>query len=214
MAARLKAMGNPRYNNGFQVTLHHDLIDLPQRWKKPRLIFVNSMSDLFHEDVPLEFIQSVFRTMKNTPQHKYQVLTKRAERLAELTPSLEWAPNIWAGVTIESQDYTWRADRLRDIPSQVRFLSIEPLIGEITDLNLEGIHWVIVGGESGPGARPMNSGWVRTLRTLCVDAEVPFFFKQWGGTNKKAAGRTLDGREWNQMPMTAEAVQDASALYA
>jgi protein gp37 len=213
MAARLKAMGNPRYHNGFRVTLHHDFIDLPARWRKSRLVFVNSMSDLFHEQVPVDFIKGVFETMRNTPQHRYQVLTKRAERLVELAPSLEWPPNVWMGVTVENQDYTCRVDLLRRVPAYVRFLSIEPLIGPITDLPLHDLHWVIVGGESGPGARPMDPEWVRRLRAICLGAEVPFFFKQWGGTNKKAAGRLLDGREWNEMPDLTRTTPSASALH-
>lgn len=199
-AKRLQAMGNPRYANGFEVTLHWDLVDLPLSWKTPRLIFVNSMSDLFHESIPLEFIQAVFRTMKEAHWHTFQVLTKRSKRLLELAPHLSWPENVWVGVSVESQDYTWRVYDLQQIPAAVRFLSIEPLLGPIPSLPLEGIHWVIVGGESGPQARPMRPEWVREIRRQCHEHGVAFFFKQWGGRNKRAAGRILDGRTWDEMP--------------
>jgi len=200
LAHRLQAMGNPKYINGFQLTLHEDALDIPLHWKKPRKIFVNSMSDLFHEDIPLEFIQRVFQTMQKANWHIYQILTKRAERMAELAPQLPWPPNVWMGVTVEEQRYTHRIDLLRTVPAAVRFLSLEPLLGPLPNLNLEGIHWVIVGGESGPGARPLRPEWVTYIRDQCQAAQVPFFFKQWGGVHKKRAGRLLEGRTWNQMP--------------
>lgn len=201
MAKRLNAMGNPRYRRGFTVTLHHDLVDLPLSWTKPRMIFVNSMSDLFHDDVPLPFIQSVFDTMVNSAQHTFQILTKRSERLVELAPFLPWPSNVWMGVSVENQNYTWRIDHLRQIPTSVRFLSIEPLLGPFSHLPLEDIQWVIVGGESGPGARPMEAGWVRAIRDHCKESGVAFFFKQWGGVRKKSTGRNLDGRTWDEFPM-------------
>lgn len=200
MAVRLQAMGQPNYAHGFDLTLHEKAIDLPLTWKRPQRIFVNSMSDLFHKDVPLTFIQRVFDVMCRANWHEYQILTKRSERLAELAPQLPWRPHIWMGVSVESAKYTYRIDHLRQTPAHVRFLSLEPLLGPLMDLNLDGIHWVIVGGESGPGARPMNPGWVSDIRNQCQKAEVPFFFKQWGGTNKKKAGRLLDGRTHDQMP--------------
>ena len=198
MAKRLHAMGNARYRNGFQVTLHYDLIDLPMAWKRPRTIFVNSMSDLFHKDVPTKFIQSVFETMTKSPQHTFQVLTKRPERLCELADMLPWPENVWMGVSVESQEYTWRIEYLRRVPASVRFLSIEPLLGPIDDLPLEGIHWVIVGGESGPGARPMDANWVRSIRDQCSSSGVAFFFKQWGVYGRDAtAGISMDERGTN-----------------
>ena len=199
-AGRLRSMGNPRYRNGFRVTLHPDLLDLPLRWNEPRLIFVNSMSALFHEEVPFCFIAQVFDTMVRARHHTFQVLTKRARRLAELAHLLPWPSNVWVGVSIEHQGYVWRADYLRQVPAAVRFLSLEPLLGPITDLDLSGIHWVIVGGESGPGARPMHPDWARSIRDLCRERGVSFFFKQWGGVHRTQRGRLLDGREWNEMP--------------
>jgi len=203
LAKRLQAMGNPRYANGFQVTLHPDLLDLPHQWSRPRSIFVNSMSDLFHEDVPLEFVQQVFATIEATPRHTYQVLTKRAARLEELAAFLPWPKNLWMGVSVESAEVTWRIAHLKRVPASVRFLSVEPLLGPIRALPLDGIHWVIVGGESGPGARPLDERWVRNIQGQCARADVAFFFKQWGGTNKRAAGRLLDGRTWDEMPPVA-----------
>lgn len=200
MAKRLKAMGNPRYTNGFKVTLHWDLINAPYEWKKPRRIFVNSMSDLFHEDVPVEFIKRVFDTMNNTPWHTYQVLTKRSERLLKLAPLLNWTPNIWQGVSIENQEVVHRLEHLREVPAHVTFLSLEPLLGPLSELRLDKIHWVIVGGESGPRARPIKPEWVRELRDNCIENDVPFFFKQWGGTRKHLNGRLLDGQTWDQYP--------------
>jgi protein gp37 len=200
MAKRLHAMGNPRYANGFNVTLHPDLVDLPRSWKKPRKIFVNSMSDLFHKDVPLKFIQKVFHTMNETPQHTYQVLTKRPERLLELSPFLSFTPNIWVGTSVEDVKATSRIDLLRDVPAYVRFLSCEPLIGPLDNLNLQNIHWVIVGGESGPGARPMKEEWALSIRDQCKVQNVAFFFKQWGGVQKHKYGRVLDNQIYDEYP--------------
>lgn len=200
MALRLQAMGQPAYVNGFEVTLHPERLCLPLEWKKPSTIFVNSMSDLFHEDIPEEFVQDVFETMREASWHRFQVLTKRAERLLELNDSIEWPDNVWMGVTVERQDYVSRIDYLRETRARVKFLSCEPLLGTLPDLNLQDIGWVIVGGESGPNARPMDPEWARDIRDQCNAADVPFFFKQWGGLNKKKAGRELDGRTWSQTP--------------
>lgn len=204
LAFRLQRLGNPRYTNGFELTLQPDQVDLPLRWSRPRRIFVNSMSDLFHTDVSDEFIQSVFETMQKADWHNFQVLTKRAERLPLIAPKVSWPPHVWIGVSVENADYTWRLDYLRKVPAAVRFVSIEPLLGHIAKLDLEGIHWVIVGGESGPKHRKPNPDWVRHLRDICVRVEVPFFFKQWGGPVAKSGGRILDGRTWDQMPCGAE----------
>lgn len=193
-------MGNPRYTNGFEVTLHQDQLTLPLRWKQPRKIFVNSMSDLFHEEVPDEFILRAFEVMQKADWHLFQILTKRAERLAELAPRLPWPDNVWQGVSVENADYTWRVDWLRKVPAAVRFISVEPLLGPIPNLPLKGISWVIVGGESGPNFRTVQARWIRGVRDQCVRAKVPFFFKQWGGITPKAGGRRLDGRTWNEMP--------------
>jgi len=200
MAKRLHAMGSDRYRNGFGVTLHHDLIDLPKTWKRPRLIFVNSMSDLFHDEVPAEFIRAVFETMRDSPQHTFQILTKRSERLKELAPSLPWPPNVWMGVSVEDARVTGRIADLASVPARVRFLSCEPLIGPLEDLVLDRIDWVIVGGESGPGARRMDRSWVQSIRRQCRDARAAFFFKQWGGARKDKTGRLLDGRTYDEMP--------------
>jgi protein gp37 len=201
MAKRLTLMGSPRYANGFRVTLHHDLIDLPRKWRSPRLVFVNSMSDLFHDDVPLDFIRDVFQVMAECPQHTFQVLTKRSERLRELGSLLTWTSNIWMGVSVEDDRVRSRIDDLQATPAVVRFLSCEPLIGPLEDLNLAGIHWLIAGGESGPRARPMHPEWVRSLRDQCQRADVPFFFKQWGGVQKHLTGRELDGRVFDEFPV-------------
>ena len=201
MALRLKAMGQPNYRNGFKVTCHRHTLDMPLRWKKPQMIFVNSMSDLFHKDVQVDFILDIFSTMRQTQQHQYQILTKRAERLAELSSVLPWRGNIWMGVTVESADYKYRIDDLRYTGANIKFLSLEPLLSDIGKLNLDGIDWVIVGGESGPGARPIKIEWVRNIRVQCIDRNVPFFFKQWGGINKKKAGRLLDDVTWDEMPI-------------
>jgi protein gp37 len=200
MAKRLKAMGSPRYRDGFKVTLHHDLVDLPKRWRSGRLIFVNSMSDLFHPHVPLSFIKKVFATMAECDQHTFQVLTKRGERLAQVANKLPWPSNVWMGVSVEDERVVERIDHLRSTPAKVKFLSLEPLIGPLDNLNLDGIHWAIVGGESGPRSRPMEADWVRSIRAQCDDANVAFFFKQWGGVRKHATGRELDGRTWDEFP--------------
>lgn len=200
MALRLQAAGSPNYRNGFQVTLHEHVLDVPLRWRQPRTIFVNSMSDLFHEKVPFDFIQKVFNVISRASHHRFQVLTKRSERLGQLCRKLPWPANLWMGVTVENADYISRIDDLRRTGATVKFLSLEPLLGSIPQLNLKGIDWVIVGGESGPGARPMNREWAVDIRDQCLAAEVPFFFKQWGGVNKKLAGRKLQGRTYSQMP--------------
>lgn len=201
MAKRLQAMGQRNYLNGFRPTLQPHMLELPLRWKKPQTIFVNSMSDLFHEDVPLPYLLKVFEVMRRAHWHNFQVLTKRSDRLAELDPEIEWAPNIWMGVSVESDGYRSRIDDLRASRANLRFLSLEPLLGPLPDLDLRDIDWVIVGGESGPRARPMDAGWVTDLRDQCRRAGVRFFFKQWGGKNKKRAGRMLDGRTWDQTPL-------------
>ncbi len=201
LSSRLMAWKNPSYLNGFEVTTHPRMLPRPLTWRSPKLIFVNSMSDLFHEKVPLSFIRQVFDIMGQASQHRFQVLTKRADRLEHLARELEWHSNIWMGVSVEDDRVRGRIDALRRVPAAVRFLSLEPLIGPLPDLNLSGIHWVIVGGESGPGARPMQSEWVQDIRDQCLKASVPFFFKQWGGKNKKATGRTLDGRIHSDLPI-------------
>lgn len=203
MAKRLEAMGSPRYARGFRVTLHEDLLELPRSWKGSRLVFVNSMSDLFHPAVPLEFIQRVFRTMRECPQHQFQVLTKRAERLVDLSAQLEWPENVWMGVSVENQKYAFRSTLLSSVPAEIRFLSVEPLIGPIEVLPLEGIHWVIVGGESGPGARPMDGAWVEEIYAQCRSNGIPFFFKQWGGVQKHRNGRKLFGQTFDEMPIAS-----------
>ncbi len=200
MAHRLQAMGQLRYKNAFRLTLQPDALQIPLRWRKPRVIFVNSMSDLFHKDVPLDYIKQCFAVMKLGTQHTFQVLTKRPERVAELCDELPWPSNVWMGTSVENTDYLSRIHSLQQVPATVRFLSVEPLLGPIPRLPLKGLHWVIVGGESGPGARPMKAEWVRELRDQCVSKQIPFFFKQWGGINKKRTGRVLDGRTWDQMP--------------
>lgn len=200
MSLRLQAMGKPHYAGGFKLALHDDALSIPLRWKSPRLIFVNSMSDLFQQDVPLEFIQQVFDVMVRCPQHTFQILTKRPQIAAEFADRLVWPENVWMGTSVENADVLDRVKDLQRIPAEVRFLSVEPLLGPIPRLPLTGIDWVIVGGESGPGSRPMNREWVRQIRDRCIARDVPFFFKQWGGPNKKKTGRKLDGRLWNQLP--------------
>lgn len=201
MARRLQAMGLEKYRNGFEVTLHPAALEDPLQWRKPRLVFVNSMSDLFHADVPGVFIQSVFQTMNRAAQHTFQVLTKRPSRVLEIQQDLHWTPNIWLGTSIESDRWQFRLDDLMQTTAQVKFLSLEPLLGPMPDLPVHGVDWVIVGGESGPGARPMEADWVRTIRDVCIREQVAFFFKQWGGVRKKQTGRLLDGRTWDQMPV-------------
>lgn len=214
MAARLDAMGQEKYRGTTRksggrakwtgkIVLDRAALEIPKRWKRGRLIFVNSMSDLFHKSVPAEFVRDVFATMRATPQHTYQVLTKRPERVLELGAKLDWPANVWMGTSVESADYLDRIDRLRKTGAKTKFLSLEPLLGPLDDLDLRGIHWVIAGGESGPGARPMEKDWVRSIRDQCRDAGVAFHFKQWGGINKKRTGRKLDGRTWDELPCAA-----------
>lgn len=212
MAARLEAFGQEKYAGTTRksggryrwtgkVVLDYGALEVPQTWRKGRRIFVNSMSDLFHEDVPLKFVRAVFKAVAKTPQHTYQVLTKRADRLLELSPSLSWPANLWMGVSVENKDYLWRVDRLRKTGARVKFLSLEPLIGPLVPgLDLAGIDWTIVGGESGPGARSIDTEWVRAIRDACLEAGVAFHFKQWGGPVKSRTGRHLDGRTWDQWP--------------
>jgi len=200
MARRLQAMGQANYVDGFEVRCHEETLEVPLRWRKPQMVFVNSMSDLFHEEVPFEFIRRVFDVMARADQHRFQVLTKRAERLEELALRLSWPPNVWMGVSVETDRFTRRIDHLRNTGAAVKFLSLEPLLGAIPEIDLADIDWVIVGGESGPGARPMQEEWVADIRDQCRKAAVPFFFKQWGGVHKKKAGRVLQGRTWSQMP--------------
>lgn len=195
------------FPNGFDFTLHEDRIDAPRRWRKPSMVFVNSMSDLFHEEMPLAFLHRVFEVMAACPQHTFQVLTKRHERLAELASLLPWPDNVWIGVSVENQKYAHRVDYLRKVPAKVRFLSCEPLLGPL-QLNLDGISWVITGGESGPKHRPIEVDWVRSIRDQCRAAGVAFFHKQWGGVTPKSGGRELDGREWNEFPMVRFAAAD------
>lgn len=208
LAARLKAMGQQKYQTdgdprtsgpGFGLTLHRDTLALPAQWTRPRMIFVNSMSDLFHKQVPIGFIRDVFDVIRETPRHTYQLLTKRSKRLVSIADRLDWPVNLWMGVSVESQAYVFRADHLRQVPCSVRFLSIEPLLGPV-DVNLGGIDWVIAGGESGPSARPVELSWVRSIRNACQESRTPFFFKQWGGRSPKSRGRLLDGRTWDEYP--------------
>ncbi len=209
LAKRLKAMGQAKYQvdgdprtsgPGFGLALHDAVLALPVTWRTPRLVFVNSMSDLFHPKVPIDYIRRVFDVMVDTPHHTYQVLTKRSRRLAEVAARLEWPPNVWMGVSVETNRYVFRADHLREVPAAIRFLSLEPLLGPVSDLDVAGLDWVIVGGESGGNARPIQSSWVQAVRDACLARGVPFFFKQWGGRTAKAGGRTLDGRKWDEMP--------------
>lgn len=202
MALRLKAMGQANYVNGFKLTLQEQALELPLQWRKPRTVFVNSMSDLFHKDVPTSFIHRVFEVMNQAHWHQFQVLTKRAERLEQIAPELVWTPNIWMGVSVESSDYVYRIDHLRRTAAYIKFLSLEPLLGPLPKINLENIDWVIVGGESGPGARPMEPVWVKDICNQCQKANVAFFFKQWGGVHKSKTGRQLDNRTWDDLPVT------------
>ena len=209
MAKRLKAMGSDRYRNGFEVTLHPDLLDVPYGWRQPRVVFVNSMSDLFHDDISLAYIQRVFTTMRDCPHHTFQVLTKRSERLADLAPQLPWSGNVWMGVSVEDARVLGRVHDLQRVPAAVRFLSLEPLIGPFDALPLDGIHWVIVGGESGPKARPMRKEWVTSIFRQCRAARVPFFFKQWGGVRKDLTGREFHGRTYDEIPLVLQPAQIA-----
>jgi protein gp37 len=201
MTRRLRAMGQEKYSEGFKFRMHENTINIPYTWRKPQIVFVNSMSDLFHRSVTLEFVQRVFQVMNDTPQHTYQILTKRGDVLEEFAPHLNFTPNIWIGVSVEDHRVTSRIDHLRTVNADVRFLSLEPLLGRLDNLDLTGIHWVIVGGESGRKARPMEEEWVEEIRLQCEDANVNFFFKQWGGRNKKASGRSLNGRTYDDMPL-------------
>lgn len=203
MAFRLQAMGNKRYQSGFAVTLHEDLLDAPRKWRAPRKVFVNSMSDLFHKDVPTEFIRRVFQTMNDCPQHTFQVLTKRGGRLKSVASKINWTPNIWMGVSVEDERVYHRIYDLLEVPAHIRFLSCEPLLGPTENLPLDGIHWVIVGGESGPKARPMEKSWVRSIRKQCRAVGAAFFFKQWGGVQKHRHGRLLNNRVYDEMPKCA-----------
>lgn len=203
LALRLKAMNNPRYINGFDVTLHYDILNEPFKWYKPKMVFVNSMSDMFHEKVPFNFIEKVFNIIKTAQHHNFQILTKRSERLLQLAPFLTWPENLWMGVTVEMQNYLYRISHLKQTPAKVKFISFEPLLGDIQNLDLREIDWVIVGGESGPKSRIMRKEWVIRIRDCALDIGVPFFFKQWGGKNKKKAGRILEGITWNQIPQYA-----------
>lgn len=200
LAKRLKAMGNKSYTNGFELTLHNDLLTKPLLWKKPKFIFVNSMSDMFHKDVPFDFIQDIFSVMKEANWHVFQILTKRSDNLKNLAHKLEWPKNVWMGVTIESKDYMYRINDLLDTPAAIKFLSLEPLLSDMPNMNLKGIDWVIVGGESGPKSRPMLKEWVIDIKTQCDNYNIPFFFKQWGGVQKKKNGRKLNGRIYSNMP--------------
>jgi protein gp37 len=205
MSKRLQAMGQKKYRNGFDLTLHDDAVNLPLTWKKPQTIFVNSMSDLFHKDVPLEFIQRVFDVMNKAYWHRFQVLTKRSDILLKYSDKLNWTENIWMGVSVESKEFEFRINDLRKTGAQIKFLSLEPLIGPLPDLNLEGVDWAIVGGESGFGARKMEESWVIDIRNQCINKDIAFFFKQWGGVNKKKTGRELEGRTWDEMPFLKKA---------
>jgi len=200
MSRRLQAMGMIKYKDGFNLTCHYEELKIPYTWKKPRIVFVNSMSDLFHENMPFDFIKAVFKVMNDCPQHTFQVLTKRADILEKYFKQLEWTPNIWMGLTVESNSFTKRIDALRNIPSTVKFLSIEPLLSAMPNMNLLNIDWVIVGGESGPKARPIKEEWVIDIQEQCEQKDIPFFFKQWGGKNKKANGKLLQGKIYCQMP--------------
>jgi protein gp37 len=205
LALRLQAMGNRRYKNGFHITLHEDVVDLPKSWRISRMIFVNSMSDLFHEQVPLRFIRRVFATMRDCPQHTFQILTKRSDRVLAVASEIEWPRNVWMGVSVEDSRVLSRIDDLRRVPAKIRFLSCEPLIGSLAGIDLRNIHWVIVGGESGFGARPMKIEWVREIFRVCRKANVPFFFKQWGGVRKHVTGRRLNGKTYDEMPLRVAA---------
>jgi len=212
IALRLQAMEQPRYRNGFELTLQPDLLEQPLRWKRPRFVFVNSMSDLFHHGVPADYIRRTFEVMGKAHWHVFQVLTKRADRLAELAPELPWSANLWMGVSVENARFTYRIDHLRGTDARVKFLSLEPLLGPLPRLDLRGVHWVIVGGESGPGARPIEESWVLDIRDQCLAAGIPFFFKQWGGMFKNRTGRQLEGRTWDDMPEPREKTRSVNLV--
>ncbi len=207
MSRRLQAMGHPNYRRGFDVALHPNVLDIPLGWRQPQMIFVNSMSDLFHEEVPIDFIREIFDVMHRARWHVFQVLTKRSQRLRKLAPLLDWPSNVWMGVSVETTEYLRRVDDLRSTPARVKFLSLEPLLGSLSALELDDIDWVIVGGESGPGARPMRKEWALKIRDQCREASVPFFFKQWGGVNRKKTGRLLQGQTWDEYPKAAIATR-------
>jgi len=211
LAMRLKAMGLANYADGFELTVQPGMLDRPLRWKKPQMVFVNSMSDLFHVSVPEDYIQQVFDVMRRAHWHQFQVLTKRADRLRDLSTRIDWPDNVWMGVSVESEKYESRIESLRGAGAAIKFLSLEPLLGPLPRLNLRGIDWVIVGGESGPGARPMEMEWATNIRDQCVRSQVPFFFKQWGGVQKKRTGRLLEGRVWDEMPRHATLTLDSAA---
>ncbi|MBN2412964.1 phage Gp37/Gp68 family protein [candidate division KSB1 bacterium] len=200
MAKRLKKMGQPNYANGFRITLHENVLEYPLHWKKPKTIFVNSMSDLFHEQIPDSFIFKIFDIMKQAHWHQFQILTKRSIRLKKIAPKIDWPKNVWLGVSVENESVKFRIDDLRRVHAAIRFISFEPLLGPFASLDFDNIDWVIVGGESGPRARPMKKEWVIQIKEQCIVQNVPFFFKQWGGINKKETGRLLDGRTWDEMP--------------
>ena len=201
MAKRLKAMGSPNYKNGFELSIHENVLKQPLFWRNPQTIFVNSMSDLFHEKVPYSFIKKVFKTMEEAHWHRFQILTKRSEQLLKFDKELNWPKNVWMGVSVENNDYQYRIEHLKKTSAYIKFISCEPLIGSLTDMELSNIDWIIVGGESGPKSREIKQDWVIDIRDQCVHQNVPFFFKQWGGTNKKKNGRTLEGKIWDQMPL-------------
>jgi protein gp37 len=210
LAYRLKAMGHKKYKNGFKVTLHYSALNEPLKWKKPQMIFVCSMSDIFHKDVPDDFIIQIFEVMNKAHWHIFQVLTKRADRIDKIKDKVKWTDNIWLGVTVENERALWRVKHLVNSPAKVKFLSLEPLLGDLPNLDLTGIDWVIVGGESGPGARPMKKEWVVNIRDKCKKYNVPFFFKQWGGINKKKNGRLLDGKTYDEMPKAINIFKESS----
>lgn len=214
MAKRLCAMGNSHYRNGFKVTLHPEILEYPLRWKRPHTIFVNSMSDIFHEEVPDEYILQIFHIMNQAFWHRFQVLTKRSERLLAMNQLIHWTDNIWMGVTVENAEHAYRIDHLRNTQASVKFLSLEPLLGPLTNLSIEGIDWIIVGGESGPMARPIKEEWVREIHEHCIQHNIPFFFKQWGGVNKKKNGRMLDGQVWEQIPQKTKEVFNVQSAAA
>lgn len=214
LSKRLRAMGQPKYVNGFQLTIHEDELAVPLTWRKSRMVFVNSMSDLFHEDVPVSIIQRAFSVMKEAYWHQFQILTKRSDRLLALSPQLEWAKNIWMGVSVEDQDYQFRIDHLAQTDAVIKFLSLEPLLGALPNINLTDVDWVIVGGESGVNSRPIQKEWVIDIQQQCTKADVPFFFKQWGGFNKKKAGRLLEGEVWEQVPKFSNRSYEQKAILA
>ncbi|MCL4533352.1 MAG: phage Gp37/Gp68 family protein [Deltaproteobacteria bacterium] len=210
LALRLKEMGQKKYSNGFNITLHPETINEPLKWKKPRMVFVCSMSDLFHKDIPSDFILKVFKTMNNAGRHIFQVLTKRPQRLLEIRNEINWTDNIWIGTTVESEKYAYRIKYIKDIPARVKFLSLEPLLSSVGNISLDGIDWVIVGGESGPVSRPVRKEWITDIKDRCEDNGIPFFFKQWGGVNRKKAGKELDGRTFTEIPVKQTACNDYS----